>query len=88
MERKDFLKNGFGFLGMALVSPGILNLTKSDAESACVLTRTETEGPFPTITLQHLKKLKLQETGQAFLLPYRLLLKTQTAIVTLHPGYW
>lgn len=48
MERKDFLKNGFGFLGMALVSPSILNFNKTDSEAACVKTRSETEGPFPT----------------------------------------
>ncbi len=45
MERKDFLKNGFGFLGMALVAPSILNF---DNNGACSVTRTETEGPFPT----------------------------------------
>jgi protocatechuate 3,4-dioxygenase beta subunit len=47
MERKDFLKNGFGFLGMALVSPSILALD-NNGSGACVATRSETEGPFPT----------------------------------------
>jgi protocatechuate 3,4-dioxygenase beta subunit len=49
MERKDFLKNGFGFLGMALVGPGILKLDDNNAGAACTVTRTETEGPFPTM---------------------------------------
>jgi protocatechuate 3,4-dioxygenase beta subunit len=48
MERKDFLKNGFGFLGMALVVPSILKADKNSVESACTVTRTETVGPFPT----------------------------------------
>lgn len=48
MERKDFLKNGFGFLGMALVSPSILALDNNGNGSACTKTRSETEGPFPT----------------------------------------
>lgn len=47
MERKDFLKNGFGFLGMALVAPSIL-LDNNGTNGACAVTRTETEGPFPT----------------------------------------
>lgn len=47
MERKDFLKSGFGFLGMALVSPSILALD-NNGSGACVKTRSETEGPFPT----------------------------------------
>ena len=47
MQRIDFLKNGFGFLGMALVAPAVL---KADNNSAsCTVTRTETAGPFPTI---------------------------------------
>jgi len=46
MERKDFLKNGFGFLGMALVAPSILKFDNNSPEGACVVTRTETEGPF------------------------------------------
>jgi protocatechuate 3,4-dioxygenase beta subunit len=49
MERKDFLKNGFGFLGMALVAPSILKLDDNNAAGACSVTRTETEGPFPTM---------------------------------------
>ncbi len=49
MERKDFLKNGFGFLGMALVVPSILKPDNNSPDAACVKTRTETEGPFPTM---------------------------------------
>ncbi|HSH68169.1 MAG TPA: intradiol ring-cleavage dioxygenase, partial [Bacteroidia bacterium] len=48
MERKDFLKNGFGFLGMAFIAPNILKLDNNSPD-ACVVTRTETEGPFPTM---------------------------------------
>ena len=47
MERKEFLKNGFGFLGMALVAPNII-LDNNAPEAACKVTRTETIGPFPT----------------------------------------
>lgn len=48
MERSDFLKKSFGFLGMALLAPALL-AKKEEAES-CSDTNSETAGPFPTIT--------------------------------------
>jgi len=47
MERKDFLKNGFGFLGMALVAPAMLKANNNNGAN-CTVTRSETAGPFPT----------------------------------------
>ncbi|MGC4057030.1 MAG: T9SS type A sorting domain-containing protein [Chitinophagaceae bacterium] len=47
MERKDFLKRGFGFLGMAVLGPSLLGANKA---AACTVAATETAGPFPTIT--------------------------------------
>ncbi|WP_369811237.1 dioxygenase family protein [Hymenobacter convexus] len=46
MNRIDFLKKSFGFLGMAVVGPSLLG--GSEAE-ACTVASTETAGPFPTI---------------------------------------
>lgn len=68
MERKDFLKNGFGFLGMALVSPSFLNFNKMGSENACVATRTETEGPFPTINPSAFQKMDI--TGNRTGIPF------------------
>lgn len=46
MNRIDFLKKSFGFLGMAVVGPALLGENKAQA---CTVANTETEGPFPTI---------------------------------------
>lgn len=48
MQRKDFLKNGFGFLGMSLMVPSLL---KADTQNgnACTTTQVLMEGPFPTV---------------------------------------
>lgn len=46
MNRIDFLKKSFGFLGMAVIGPSLLG--GSDAQ-ACVVASNETAGPFPTI---------------------------------------
>lgn len=46
MNRIDFLKKSFGFLGMAVVGPALLG--GSDAQ-ACTVANSETAGPFPTI---------------------------------------
>jgi protocatechuate 3,4-dioxygenase beta subunit len=48
MERKDFLKKGFGFMGMALIAPSLL--AKKEDSAACTVTNSETAGPFPTIS--------------------------------------
>ncbi len=54
MERKDFLKNGLGFLGMAVAVPSLLKTNKTDFHIDetldCSVTNSETAGPFPTIT--------------------------------------
>ena len=49
MERKDFIKNGLGFVGMAIAIPSLLRNGGSDDETlVCTATNSETEGPFPT----------------------------------------
>ncbi|KAA5532935.1 dioxygenase family protein [Paenimyroides baculatum] len=63
MERKDFLKNSLGFLGMALILPKLTGCNGSDdttvivddgggsntgGNTECKSWPTETEGPFPT----------------------------------------
>ncbi|HNP33085.1 MAG TPA: T9SS type A sorting domain-containing protein [Flavobacterium sp.] len=56
MERKDFLKNSIGFLGLAVAAPSILrareavNPQASESALACSVTNSETAGPFPTHT--------------------------------------
>ncbi|MGI4873916.1 MAG: T9SS type A sorting domain-containing protein [Janthinobacterium lividum] len=46
MNRIDFLKKSFGFLGMAVVGPALLGGSQAQA---CTVASTETAGPFPTI---------------------------------------
>jgi len=57
MERKDFLKNSIGFLGMALISPSLLRSNEdttiasaANGTASCAVSNSETAGPFPTIT--------------------------------------
>lgn len=52
MERKDFLKNSIGFLGLAVAVPSLLKAKDMNGENAlaCSVTNSETAGPFPTIT--------------------------------------
>ncbi|WP_395632915.1 T9SS type A sorting domain-containing protein [Flavobacterium sp.] len=52
MERKEFLKNSIGFLGLAVATPTLLSANKKSSTSAplsCTVTNSETAGPFPTI---------------------------------------
>ncbi|NMH28429.1 dioxygenase family protein [Flavobacterium silvaticum] len=51
MERKVFLRNSIGFLGLAMLAPEMLTAGKSELEEAlvCSQTNSETAGPFPTI---------------------------------------
>lgn len=49
MKRNEFLKNGAGFLGMALMMPSMLSAATENTEVACTATVTEMEGPFPTL---------------------------------------
>lgn len=46
MDRKKFIKNSVGFLGMSIVAPSILGGNKL---MACDVVNTETAGPFPTL---------------------------------------
>lgn len=85
MERKDFLKNGFGFLGMALVSPSILNLNKNDAEGVCVLTRTETEGPFPTINPASFQQTEI--TGNRTGIPFTIQITLKNTNLNCDPAW-
>lgn len=72
MERKDFLKNGLGFLGMALIAPSMLssneNGERTGEDTACQVTNSETAGPFPTITPASLVIANIvgDRTGVAF----------------------
>lgn len=51
MERKDFLRNSMGFLGLAVAAPSVLRAKTADEETlVCSVTNSETAGPFPTIT--------------------------------------
>lgn len=53
MERKVFLKNSLGFLGMAVAVPSLLRAGGSSSnttDEACTVSPSETAGPFPTIT--------------------------------------
>lgn len=54
MQRKDFLKNSVGFLGMAVIAPRLI--ASNDAEEmSCTETNAETAGPFPTIDPESLQ---------------------------------
>jgi protocatechuate 3,4-dioxygenase beta subunit len=46
MNRIDFIKKSFGFLGMALVAPALLGASEAEA---CTVAASETAGPFPTL---------------------------------------
>src|SRR4051812_41632628 len=54
MERKVFLKNSLGFLGMAVTLPSLLKVNATETGFAtngdCTISPSETAGPFPTIT--------------------------------------
>ena len=58
MERKDFLKNSIGFLGMASIIPTLNGCKKEEVttegtttgtgtEGTCAVTDSETDGPYP-----------------------------------------
>ena len=57
MERKVFLKNSLGFLGIVAAAPSLLRAMGTEKEMpeetatlACSVTNSETAGPFPTIS--------------------------------------
>ncbi|WP_333599237.1 T9SS type A sorting domain-containing protein [Flavobacterium sp.] len=70
MERKDFLKNSIGFLGLAVAAPSMLKAkeTSTAAALACSVTNSETAGPFPTITPASYVRTNMvgDRTGVAF----------------------
>lgn len=72
MERKDFLKHGFGFLGMAVVAPSLLRSSSrsatASATTSCSVTNSETAGPFPTHTPSSLVQTSIvgDRTGVVF----------------------
>jgi protocatechuate 3,4-dioxygenase beta subunit len=58
MERKDFLKNSIGFLGITAIAPALNACKKEDTTTtdtaagtetsgSCTVTDTETDGPYP-----------------------------------------
>ncbi|MGC4040584.1 MAG: T9SS type A sorting domain-containing protein [Flavobacterium sp.] len=72
MERKDFLRNSIGFLGLAVAAPSLLRAKEASAEAvdiaSCSVTNSETAGPFPTITPASLVRSNIivDRTGVAF----------------------
>jgi protocatechuate 3,4-dioxygenase beta subunit len=51
MERKEFLRNSIGFLGLVIAAPSLISAkSKEENTTACSVTNSETAGPFPTIT--------------------------------------
>lgn len=72
MERKDFLRNSFGFLGLAVAAPSLLRAKETNAELTetlvCSVTNSETAGPFPTITPASYVRTNMigDRTGVAF----------------------
>jgi len=71
MERKDFIKNSLGFLGLAVAAPNLLKIgenTQEESVASCTVTNSETEGPFPTITPTNLVRTNIigTRTGVAF----------------------
>src|SRR6476620_9431536 len=72
MERKDFLKNSIGFLGLAVAAPTLLRAREANPETAnaavCSVTNSETAGPFPTHTPSSLVNSNIvsDRTGVAF----------------------
>lgn len=72
MERKTFLRNSLGFLGMAVAAPSLLRAGNGETEAeeiaACTVSPSETAGPFPTITPASLVRTDITagRTGIAF----------------------
>ncbi|TRW24609.1 T9SS type A sorting domain-containing protein [Flavobacterium zepuense] len=75
MERKAFLRNSMGFLGLAVTAPSVLRgiNAKTESESEiltdnCTLSPSETAGPFPTITPSNWERIDITDgrTGVPF----------------------
>lgn len=80
MERKDFLRNSLGFLGMALILPKLSGCSgdgtttviddggNNNGNANCTSWPTETEGPFPTKnpSLYQITDITGDRTGVAF----------------------
>lgn len=82
MERKLFLKNSIGFLGLAMLVPDVLKAEKPEAATAdaldCTVTNTETAGPFPTINPSSYVTSNIvgDRTGVAFTININIVNKT------------
>lgn len=71
MERKEFLKNSIGFLGLAAVTPSLIGAAKKTSDNSvlvCPQTNSETAGPFPTINPANyaISNIVGDRTGVAF----------------------
>ncbi|MFT3794985.1 T9SS type A sorting domain-containing protein [Flavobacterium sp.] len=73
MERKVFLRNSLGFLGMAVAAPSLLrakpaNEPNNEEALVCSVTNSETAGPFPTHTPSSLvtADIRSDRTGVLF----------------------
>jgi protocatechuate 3,4-dioxygenase beta subunit len=71
MQRKEFLKNSIGFLGLAAVTPSLIGAAKKTNDNSvlvCPQTNSETAGPFPTINPANYSTSNIvgDRTGVAF----------------------
>lgn len=73
VERKVFLRNTLGFLGMAVAAPSLLRAGSGEPETeeiaaACTVSPSETAGPFPTISPASYVRTDITDgrTGVAF----------------------
>ncbi|MNK05617.1 Chlorocatechol 1,2-dioxygenase [compost metagenome] len=71
MDRKKFLINGVSLLGLVTVAPHVLGskpAPENDEKSNCVVSPSETAGPFPTISPGSLVQTNIvgDRTGVAF----------------------
>lgn len=72
MQRADFLKKSFGFLGMAVIAPSLLGGSKA---LACDKTNVEIDGPYPTLNPTSLVRSNIvsDRTGVALTINMRVL---------------
>jgi hypothetical protein len=78
MDRKRFLINGVSLLGVAAIAPSVLGSKPGpddDEKATCIISPSETAGPFPTITPGSLVQTNIvgDRTGVAFTINIRIL---------------
>lgn len=78
MDRKKFLISGVSLLGMAAIAPGVLGSkpgTEDDEKANCIVSPSETAGPFPTINPASLVQTSIvgDRTGVAFTINIKIL---------------